>query len=427
MNTIIIYNILEVLATFVETFICYRFINLFIRTYLSKSKCLILSGVLSIIIFFLNRETLFNLSTLAVAIIFISLTNYLIFKIPIFDSFSITAFYSFCLLFFDFFSITVLGLYFNNNAFASHVIIEQSFSRYIFLLLSKLSLIIAYILFKKLLIKQNIFKNRNLLFITIIGYVGMIYFAKLTFESINFNIAINWFLLLVIIVLLLFSVIAYMSYYKEAELKIIIILRNIILYQNYKELYKNYKKNSLIYHDTKNHLIVLDNLLQNQKYDQVRLFVKELTDRTLNNYVWTGNDIIDCIINAKKDVCEQLNIKLLVDADPINIDDLDIFLISTVIPNLLDNAIEACKKCNDEKRWLTIAVRHINKMIIIKIVNSISETPILHDNNLLTTKTEKEKHGWGIKSIEDTIQQANGAFNYYFDSQKFTTIVTIFL
>lgn len=428
--TMFLYYLLEIATTFTESYICYRFNNLFLKPELEKKKCILLSLTLTMLIFLLNTMSLFSISTLFIAIIFVIISTYIIFKAPLFDTFSITAFYSFCLIFFDFFSITELGLYLGSNDFAAKVTAEHSLYRCVFILFSKILLLLTYILIKKIIIKVNLFKSRNLIFITLVGYVGVIYFAKLTFESINLHIAISWFLLLVIIILLIFSFIAYINYYKEAERKTVISMRNDMLYKNYQEISATYQANTILYHDLRNHLMVLNHLLKNKNYEQANLFVEQLLSRAVpgefKNYTWTGNDIIDCIINTKKDVCKQFNIKITIDADPIDVD-LDLFVISAVLPNLMDNAIDACKKCEESKRWLYVAVRYINNLILIKIENSIKELPVLQGNILVTTKNSLSKHGLGMKSVEMALEQANGVLHYSFDPDKFTILVTIFL
>lgn len=426
---VLLYNLSEITATLIESYICYCFNNLFLKPELKRKECILLSLVLTILISILNSMSLFSVFTLFVAIIYVVVTIYIIFKAPLFDTFSITAFYSLFLIFFDFFSITVLGLLLASNDFALRVIEEHSLYRSVFLLFSKLLLILIYIIIKKNIIKFQLFKNRNLIFITAIGYIGVIYFSKLTFESINLHIVVSWFLLFVIIILLIFSIIAYINYYKESEKKAAISMRNDILYKNYQEISASYQANSILNHDMLNHLLVLNHLHENKNFDQANLFVKELLSRSVTRasktYTWTGNDIIDCIINTKKDVCEQNNIEMTIDTDPISIA-LDLYVISVVFSNLLDNAIEACIKCKKNKRWLHISVRYINNLLLIKIENSIANTPVFQGNILVTTKNSLS-HGWGMKSVEMALEQANGVLHYSFNSGKFKVIVTIFL
>lgn len=423
----VIYNILELIATFIESYFSYRFLELFMVQKMQKRKCLLLALVLSLLINYINFYSLFSLSTLPIAILFVTVTARWLFKVPVFESFSISSFYSFCLLFFDFFSIAIIGFCIKNNNFAADVIKTRSIYRYVFVFVSKLLLLIGYVTARKLLIKIGILKTRKLLFITIFGYIGIMYFAKSTYEYIDMNIVINWLLFFSTTIFTLFSLIVYIRYLKVSEEKKNIEIRNRATAENYKEMAQNYKKNSQLYHDMKNHILIINNLLEKGDNKQAEKYIKTIYEIVkVKNYTWTGNDIIDCIINIKKTNCEQENITLLIDTDPIYIE-LDAFVISTIFSNLLDNAIEASSKLECESPIVTVSIRCINDMIITKIENSIKKIPLTVDGNLVTQKRDKKEHGWGIKSVEEVVEKIGGVFTYSFNANTFTAIVTLFI
>lgn len=422
-----VYGIFELLASLIETWICFKFIALFINQSTRKRGYLILSCILSLLILGINTFSLYSKATLVLAIAFICLSERLIYKIPLLDAFSIASFYSVGLLFWDFFALSILGLLFKNASFASEVTREQTVYRYLFLFLSKSLLVIYYLAIKKLLARIQLKKTHSLFIITTFGYIGLVYFSDLTFHNINLNLVINWFLLILILLLMFFSMLVYLRYCREQRDMEIVKVRNEIVDQNYKEAAKNYRENAKLYHDMHNHIQIMKSLLENKKYDQAHEYVARLSDTpAADNCIWTGNDVIDCILNIKCRVCHENQIMITIDADYIGVS-LDNFVISTILSNLLDNAIEACKKTTEGTPWITAAVRHINGMILVKIENSIGTRPISVSQQLITSKMDKYRHGWGLRSVSDAVDEAGGEFSYSYDLEKFTAIATVFL
>lgn len=423
-----IYGIFEIMATFIESYFSFKFNDLFVIQNIEKKKALFLSIILTLLISIINSFNLFSLLTLVIALLFIPVANHRLFKVPLFDTFSITAFYSFVIVLIDFFSMSVIGFLLDNHKFASEVVRITSGYRCVFLLLSKIILVTAICIVKKLLIYLNKLKTRSLLLITILGYIGVFYYAKFTFQHINFNVLVNWFGLFIIVVLALFSLSAYICYQKTADEKRLIEVRNHTIANGYIELTKLYQGNAQLYHDMKHHILVLQQLFEGKKYYEAKKYLNTLSEVTvILECTWTGNPIMDCILNNKKAVCEQMKINMIIDADPIDVEP-DGVMISTILSNLLDNAIEACQKFRDEIPCIKIAIRHINDMILIKIQNPVVELPVIENDVIITTKANKDRqHGWGLKSVEAIVKRAGGVFQYYYKEREFVSIVTIFL
>lgn len=98
----------------------------------------------------------------------------------------------------------------------------------------------------------------------------------------------------------------------------------------------------------------------------------------------------------------------------------------SVLSNLLENAIEACKKNKVEKnKSIDLIIRKINKMIFIKIENPIEIKPILKEESFLTSKQEKDLHGWGLKSVQSVVEKYGGEITYSTKDEIFRIIIFI--
>lgn len=82
--------------------------------------------------------------------------------------------------------------------------------------------------------------------------------------------------------------------------------------------------------------------------------------------------------------------------------------LTTILGNLLDNALEAADSAPDELRFLNLTIRRINAMLIIKVENGYGNAPAVNGGELETTKEDKAAHGWGLKSVQAAANRYDG-------------------
>lgn len=106
-----------------------------------------------------------------------------------------------------------------------------------------------------------------------------------------------------------------------------------------------YEQTRAFRHDIKNHLTVLDGLLQRGKQEESRAWLKKLeaVSEKLSFPCQTGNPVMDILLGEKLELAEGNGIAVevsLVLPQPCGIDDFDLCVIAA---NAMDNAIEACR------------------------------------------------------------------------------------
>ena len=90
----------------------------------------------------------------------------------------------------------------------------------------------------------------------------------------------------------------------------------------------------------------------------------------------------------------------------------------------MDNAIEAAEKVPDkEKRYIKLALMSTEDRISVSIENPVAEN--IDTENLKTTKSDKGKHGYGIKSIKTIVQKYDGFANFTCENNIFTTNINM--
>ena len=100
--------------------------------------------------------------------------------------------------------------------------------------------------------------------------------------------------------------------------------------------------------------------------------------------------------------------------------------LTTILGNLLDNALEAVETAPDELRFLNLTIRRINAMLIIKVENGYGNAPAENGGKLTTSKADKASHGWGLKSVQTAADRYDGTITTDYKNGVFQSVVTLF-
>ncbi|ROR29127.1 sensor histidine kinase YesM [Mobilisporobacter senegalensis] len=263
----------------------------------------------------------------------------------------------------------------------------------------------------------------NLTFSIIIGY--RIYYTKYI-ERVETAI------LLFIIFMILVSTLCFIvtsEYYvqmKEIEHKNKVNMAQIKLQYEY---FRNKQEDDLklreLYHDMKNHLLVLQNNLENdQKQNYIKSILKEV--KVIDSYIDTGNDFLNSIINEKYKEATAKGIDFNVQIDFSEISFMAPMDICTIFSNALDNAIEACEKNNNlEQKVMSVKARKIRNFLTITFENSSTENLMMENDEIISTKQDKLYHGFGLKNIRKIVEKYQGECKIKKDLEQFILYLVI--
>ncbi|MDC7279312.1 GHKL domain-containing protein [Butyrivibrio fibrisolvens] len=176
-------------------------------------------------------------------------------------------------------------------------------------------------------------------------------------------------------------------------------------------------------HDIKNLLIVLHQMILENQNDKAVKYIEELFEICNSSKAKfdTGNIMADAILNEKSVRAEQKGIEIKIDGfiPSEKINDVDMVV---VLSNILDNAIEACEKLQGEK---TIFLHSVYRKNIWVLNAENPSNPVYPKNNeIATTKDEKEIHGFGLSNIERTVKKYDGKMTLKYEDGKFINSVT---
>ena len=123
----------------------------------------------------------------------------------------------------------------------------------------------------------------------------------------------------------------------------------------------------------------------------------------------TGNNVLDVMLSAKQQLMKKNKIHFTCVADGALLDFMHVTDICTVIGNALDNAIESVVMIEDpEMRMIHFSLSRQNHFIFLQIRNYCEREPVWDGKELRTTKKDKKNHGYGVKSIQYSIEKYGG-------------------
>ncbi len=170
-------------------------------------------------------------------------------------------------------------------------------------------------------------------------------------------------------------------------------------YEQYKQFKVNNEQMQQVYHDIKHLINYIRSVSSSGKYEDELRNLEE----TVSNYEAqydTGNTVLDVVLAGKKMMCKSADITMECYVDGRSMEFLDPVTICSIFGNALDNAFEYELKIDEaEKRLIKVNVFTENRFLVIRISNYCEETVLNSAEDPLTTKTNPEMHGYGIKGI----------------------------
>ena len=170
-------------------------------------------------------------------------------------------------------------------------------------------------------------------------------------------------------------------------------------YSQYQLSLENTEQLKREFHDLKHYMIAIRSETDPQKKEQYLQDLEHAIDiqESLSN---TGSSVLDAILTAKQLSCLQNDITFTCMADGSLIGFMDVKDICSIFGNILDNAMEHVMRYDPEKRVISLSVTQKNEFVLIECVNYSDVTLDLDENSMpVTTKKDKEIHGYGLKSI----------------------------
>jgi sensor histidine kinase regulating citrate/malate metabolism len=118
---------------------------------------------------------------------------------------------------------------------------------------------------------------------------------------------------------------------------------------------------------------------------------------------------------------KEIDFQSLIAADKIDMQEKDI---TSLLGNILDNAIEGAAKSKD-KKYIDFSIQKTESGCVISCENSIGEKPVIKRGKLVTSKNNNSQHGIGTENIKDIVTKYRGEVRFDFDDEMFCVRVVM--
>lgn len=245
------------------------------------------------------------------------------------------------------------------------------------------------------------------------------YKHKITYTVIYTAVVIGIFIQLAAIILLLVS----RNSYQEKEHIIAQYLEEQVKYYEY--LRDQEKETKKFRHDIRGHLYFLNKLKKEGKNQEFEEYLQEMIGRVdgLGNRVHVGNDIVNAVLSKADTEAREKQIALEISGHLPAKCNISVYHLCTIFSNLLNNALEAAEQTEKRKIW--VICRYTKEEIIVEIGNYFNASNKVGENNLQTSKTDSNYHGWGMKNVKDSVESCRGLIDIEIIEDRFIVSVTL--
>ena len=178
-------------------------------------------------------------------------------------------------------------------------------------------------------------------------------------------------------------------------------------------------------HDYRNHMIVVNAYLRSGRTDEASAYLAAISSHVdgVLNKIMTGNFVADAILNHKAVTAAEDAIALTFDGaipgEGIANEDL-----CTILANLLDNAIEACRKLPaTAERRIRVKGAGLNDTFLLHVENPTMLTAV----PAKTTKRDSRNHGIGLRNVTRVAKSYDGSVSCNVDNGVFSADVRLCL
>lgn len=183
-------------------------------------------------------------------------------------------------------------------------------------------------------------------------------------------------------------------------------------------LEQNYRMQRRSTHEFEHHLQVLRDLLDRGQVDAARDYLDRLKkNRSIHVMgVSSSHPVVDVILNQKYQTARENGIKMQIRVNDLSRLDIPTDSIVVVLTNLLDNAIEACRRL-EGYREIFCSILY-DEGLYISIRNT-SESVRIVDGKIPTSKEDSLSHGFGLMSVTYVLDKLGAEYTFGYEEGWF--------
>lgn len=181
-------------------------------------------------------------------------------------------------------------------------------------------------------------------------------------------------------------------------------------------------------HDLRHHLAVIDGFLQTGDYEKLSAYTAEYGvavggERLLE---YTQNDVVNMLLHHYAHLADRNGVRLTLQLAlerRIGVADADL---CAVLSNLLENALEACRRNSGENRLIALSMTQKKSVLSIYMENSTDGNVMPLGTGFRSSKGAERK-GYGLDSVAVIAERYHGEAGFSFDNDARLFYSTVLL
>jgi hypothetical protein len=191
--------------------------------------------------------------------------------------------------------------------------------------------------------------------------------------------------------------------------------------QHYNEINQVHHEMRAFRHDIKAQILCVRALVSANELEQAVDCLDKILGKaeTSTKCFDTGNNIIDSLLSDKQQLAAQYHTNIVF-SGCLPKEGFDLLDLCIITSNALDNAIEACAKdsSKNDKRIL-FESRFQQGYLVMSFQNPVFEKVDIIRDTVITTKTDKKNHGFGLYNMKEAVKKNTGDIKIFLRENNF--------
>lgn len=185
--------------------------------------------------------------------------------------------------------------------------------------------------------------------------------------------------------------------------------RQLLHYKSYQKYTKSFRT---FQHDFRSMMSSLKTLIRAGESEQAIGLIDSLYDdmqkRVRVHKRYSDHVVLDAILHDTANLCEEKKIRFFFQVSVPRNTGLSLTDAISIFSNIISNAIEACEKLPAERRFIEITSRNDDQWSTLEAINSYDGNAPMENGKYVTTKSEFQNHGLGLRIIGDVAETLGG-------------------
>ncbi len=180
----------------------------------------------------------------------------------------------------------------------------------------------------------------------------------------------------------------------------------------YNSYHKNTEKFRKLRHDYRSVMRTLKGLLEEGKSDAALTLLydadESLQEVQAQHLEYSENATLNAVLQDLAFNCRQHGIRLSHEVASPRHTELTALEALRIITNVTNNAVEACKRVPEEKRFISVTSRNTDGWAMLHVINAFDGQVAMENGQLQSRKDQKEDHGLGLSIVKEIAESKGG-------------------